>query len=87
MSALKKTNDSLIALAAAVVVAQEPQARILPPTPEQKTEIHAKLAELSARIAALRAKKTDSQLLADLEIHKKAADYILRFPEEFFGPN
>ena len=86
MPALKKTI-LLLALAAAVVVAQEPGAKVFPPTPEQKTEIHAKLAELSARIAALRAKKTDSQLLADLEIHKKAADYILRFPEEFFGPN
>src|SRR5687767_5486782 len=83
---LKKTI-LLLALAAAVVVAQEPGAKVFPPTPEQKTEIHAKLAELSARIAALRAKKTDSQLLADLEIYKKAADYILRFPEEFFGPN
>ena len=92
MSALKKTKKTkntilLLALAAAVVVAQEPGAKVFPPTPEQKTEIHAKLAELSARIAALGAKKTDSQLLADLEIHKKAADYILRFPEEFFGPN
>jgi pimeloyl-ACP methyl ester carboxylesterase len=89
MPALKKTKNTilLLALAAAVVVAQEPQAKVFPPTPEQKTEIHAKLAELSARIAALRAKKTDSQLLADLQIHQKAADYILRFPEEFFGPN
>ena len=86
MSALKKPFCSL-ALAAAVVVAQEPAAKVFPPTPEQKTEIHAKLAELSARIAALGANKTDPQLLADLQIHKKAADYILRFPEEFFGPD
>ena len=86
MPALKKTI-LLLVLAAAVVVAQEPRANVFPPTPEQKTEIHAKLAELSARIAALGAKKPDSQLLADLQIHKKAADYILRFPEEFFGPN
>ena len=30
--------------------------------------------------------KTDRQLLADVQIHRKAVDYILRFPEEFFGP-
>ena len=27
------------------------------------------------------------RLLADVQIYRKAADYILRFPEEFFGPN
>jgi hypothetical protein len=76
----------LLVLAAAVVAAQEPLAKVFPPTPEQKAQIHAKLAELSARIAGLGEKKTDPRLLADVQIHKKAADYILRFPEEFFGP-
>ena len=64
---------------------RSPTPKVFPPTAEQKAEIHNKLAELSARIAALGEKKTDPQLLADLQIHKKAADYILRFPEEFFG--
>lgn len=85
MPVLKKTI-LLLVLAAAVVAAQEPQAKVFPPTPEQKSQIHAKLAELSARIAALGDKKTDPALLADVQIYKKAADYILRFPEEFSGP-
>ncbi len=82
-----KRTIVLLVLAAAVVVAQEPAAKVFPPTVEQKAEMHKKLAELSARIAGLGSKNTDPQLLADVQIYKKAADYILRFPEEFFGPN
>jgi hypothetical protein len=83
---LKKTA-LLLVLAAAVIVAQEPAAKVFPPTAEQKAEIHKKLAELSARLAALGSKNADPQLLADVQIYRKAADYILRFPDEFFGPN
>src|SRR5688572_12847367 len=86
MSVLKKTV-LLCVFAAAVVVAQGQEAKVFPPTAEQKAEIHKKLAELSARIASLGSKNTDPALLADVQIYKKAADYILRFPEEFFGPN
>jgi pimeloyl-ACP methyl ester carboxylesterase len=84
MSVLKKAV-LLFALAAAVVVAQG--AKVFPPSADQKAEIHKKLAELSARIAALGDKKTDPALLTDVQIYKKAVDYILRFPEEFFGQN
>jgi len=86
MNVLNKTI-LLLALAAAVVVAQEPAAKVFPPSVDQKAEIHKKLAELSARIAGLGSKNVDAQLLADVRIYKKAVDYILRFPEEFFGPN
>jgi hypothetical protein len=87
MSALKNIFISLVlVLVGCVVIAQEPQAKVFPPTVEQKAEIHKKLAELSARIAALGDKKADAALLADVQIYKKAVDYILRFPEEFFGP-
>jgi len=86
MPVLKKTI-LLCVLAAAAVVAQGQQAKVFPPTAEQKAEIHKKLAELSARIAALGDKKTDPALLSDVQIYRKAAEYILRFPEEFFGPN
>jgi pimeloyl-ACP methyl ester carboxylesterase len=86
MSVLKKTV-LLCALAAAVVVAQGQGAKVFPPTADQKAEIHKKLAELSARLAALGSNKADPQLLADVHIYKKAAEYILRFPDEFFGPN
>ena len=86
MSVLEK-SILLLVFAAGVALAQEPAAKVFPPTAEQKKQIHSKLAELSARLAGLGANKTDPQLLADVQIHKKAADYILRFPEEFFGPD
>ena len=86
MSVLKKTI-LLCVLAAAVVVAQGQGAKVFPPTAEQKAEIHKKLAELSARLAALGSNKADPELLADVQIYKKAVEYILRFPDEFFGPN
>ncbi|MEO5740977.1 MAG: prolyl oligopeptidase family serine peptidase [Vicinamibacterales bacterium] len=86
MSVLKKTV-LLCVLAAAVVVGQGQGANVFPPSTEQKAEIHKKLAELSARLAALGSNKADPQLLADVQIYKKAAEYILRFPDEFFGPN
>jgi pimeloyl-ACP methyl ester carboxylesterase len=86
MQLFRKTVLALM-LAAAVVAAQEPAAKVFPPNADQKAEIHKKLAELSARIAALGDKKTDPALLADVQIYRKAVDYILRFPEEFFGPN
>jgi pimeloyl-ACP methyl ester carboxylesterase len=86
MSVLKKTIV-LCVLCAAVAMAQGQEAKVFPPNADQKAEIHKKLAELSARIAALGDKKTDPALLADVQIYRKAVDYILRFPEEFFGPN
>ncbi len=84
MSVVKKTA-LLVVLAAAVVVAQQSGAKVFPPTADQKAEIHKKLAELSARLAALGSKQANPDLLADIHIHKKATEYILRFPEEFFG--
>jgi hypothetical protein len=64
----------------------EPQEKTFPPTTEQRAQIDARLAELTTRLNALVAKKTDPQLLADVQIYQKAAQYILRFPEEFFRP-
>src|SRR5919108_2059054 len=86
MSLIRKTA-LLCVVAAAVVVAQGQEPKVFPPSADQKAEIHKKLAELSARIAGLGDKKTDPALVADVQIYRKAADYILRFPEEFFGAN
>ena len=59
-----------------------------PPTAEQRSQIDAKLADLTKQIQALEAKKTDPKLLADVIIFQRAAQYILRYPEEFnYGPN
>src|ERR1043165_2812766 len=54
-----------------------------PPTAEETSRIESKMADLASRIKALAGKKTDSALLADVEIYRKAAEYILRFPNEF----
>src|ERR1700687_2091004 len=87
MSVLKKIW-LFVLLAVATVVAQRqtqaPRPQLFPPTAEQRTQIDAKLAELSKRIDALSAKKTDPSLVADVDIYRKAAAYIARFPEEFF---
>ncbi|HKY21850.1 MAG TPA: prolyl oligopeptidase family serine peptidase [Vicinamibacterales bacterium] len=85
MSVLKKA--ALLLACTAAVVAVQGQQKTFPPTTEQKAEIHKKLAELSARVAGLGDKKIDPALLADVQIYKKAVEYILRFPEEFSGPN
>ena len=41
------------------------------------------MAELASRVKALAAGTADPALLADVDIYRKAAEYILRFPEEF----
>ena len=53
------------------------------PSPDEKLQIETKMADLAARVKALAAKKTDPGLLADVDIYRKAAEYILRFPDEF----
>lgn len=54
-----------------------------PPTTEQRRDIERKLAELTARVHTLAARQAEPSLLADVDIYRKAAEYILRFPEEF----
>ena len=56
------------------------------PAPPDTREIQHKLSELSTRITALHAKHADRALIADVDIYRKAAAYILRFPEEFANP-
>ena len=56
-----------------------------PPRPASR-EIDEKLSDLSARIKALAAKKADPALVADVDVYRKAAEYILKFPEEFATP-
>lgn len=54
------------------------------PTPAEIHEIQTKLADLTNKIDRLHAHHADPALLADVEIYKKAADYILRYREEFY---
>ena len=71
-----------VVTAMAVVAAQGPTGPV-PPTADERREIENRLAELSTRIDALTASKADPALIADVAIYRKAAEYILRFPEEF----
>src|SRR5712692_4639776 len=62
--------------------AQTPQSAE-PPSADEKHAIEKKMTELASRVEALAARKVDPSLLADVVIYRKAAEYILRFPEEF----
>jgi dienelactone hydrolase len=53
------------------------------PSTDDTRAIETRLADLSTRITALGARHADPALVADVEIYRKAAQYILRFPEEF----
>jgi dienelactone hydrolase len=79
-----------VLLLMAAVAAQTPPT-VVPPSVENKQVIERKLGELNTRISALKAKRADPALLADVDIYRRAAEYILRFPEEFatdaFTPN
>ena len=54
-----------------------------PPGAQERQVIEEKTSTLASRVAALTAKKADPALVADVDIYRKAAEYILRFPEEF----
>ena len=70
----------IVALTAAWSQTPSPAA---PPSPDETRAIEGKMRELAARVDALRARKADAALLADVDVYRKAAQFILRFPEEF----
>src|SRR5581483_8857214 len=53
------------------------------PTSGELSAIRSKLAELSSGLDRLGA-KPDAALLADVEVYRKAGEWILRYPEEFY---
>jgi len=55
-----------------------------PPSAEQKRQIEDKMSALAARVRALSAKHADAALVADVDVYRKAAEWILRYPEEFY---
>src|SRR5229473_1037118 len=75
----------LLLLLGVAVAAQNTQPPVYPPTAAERQEIASKLADLGGRVAAVTARKTDPSLIADVDVYRKAADYITRFPEEFSG--
>jgi hypothetical protein len=54
------------------------------PSAEETQQIRSKMDALASRVKALAAKHTDAALLADVDVYRKAAEWILRYPEEFY---
>lgn len=71
----------LILLVVASGVAQAPTAE--PPNADERLALEGRMRELASRVATLAARKVDPALIADVDVYRKAAEYILRFPEEF----
>src|SRR2546430_9880620 len=72
---------TLIALFAVAAHAADPYQ----PTAEEQRQIQDKMAALSSHLKALAAKHIDADLLADVDVYRKAAEWILRYPEEFYA--
>src|SRR2546422_10394165 len=71
---------ALFTLVAVTALAADP----FPPSGAEKRQIEDKISALAARVKALSAKHADAALLADVDVYRKAAEWILRYPEEFY---
>jgi hypothetical protein len=67
-----------------VLSQQNPPGDRFPPSPEQAAEIRRKMAELEARLAALRDKAVADETLVEVEIFHKAAEWIGRHDEYYY---
>jgi Predicted esterase len=54
------------------------------PNADEQRAMQDNLAALTARVKALAARHADADLLADVDVYRKAAEWILRYPEEFY---
>jgi pimeloyl-ACP methyl ester carboxylesterase len=52
-------------------------------TAEQRAQYQSKIGEIDAFLTQFRAKKVDSDLIADVEIYSKAGKWLLEFPQGF----
>src|ERR1700716_2948912 len=73
-------KSTLLALFAVTAHAADPYQ----PTAEEQRQIQDKMAALGSRIKALAAAHVDATLLADVDVYRKAAEWILRYPEGFY---
>ena len=76
----------LLSLLAAGLLSQEAEGPF-PPDETQRVEIAAKSAQLAERISALANRGVEPAVLADVAIYQKAAEWITRYPEEFYRDN
>src|SRR3954451_9680893 len=83
---------ALISLALASAVAQQPPAGrggrcpAAPPpelSAEQKAQYRSKIDKIDALVKQFRAKKVNSDLIADVDIYAKAGKWLLEFPQGF----
>ncbi len=72
----------LLATAALAIGAPEPAYK---PAAADRQNIQAKMNELRANLKALSTSRVDPDLLADVAVYHKAAEWILRYEEEFFS--
>src|SRR5205823_132580 len=56
-------------------------------TPADRQEIQTKLDQLDALIKPLKAKRGEDDLMADVDVHSKAAHWVLEFPEDVTAQN
>lgn len=77
--------SALLLASAAVLPGQQPPPPYTP-KPEELVQIRAKLANFDEVRRNLDG-KPDPALLADADIYRKAAAWLLRFPEEFYKPD
>jgi pimeloyl-ACP methyl ester carboxylesterase len=55
-------------------------------TAEQKSQYQSKIDEIDSIVKALRARKTNVDLIADVDIYSKAGKWLLEFPQDFGNP-
>ena len=84
---MKRLAVSLIFIAAVGLAlhAQRPQQP--PPyqmTAEERAKLEAKTAELAALVDGLKKSGKDSALVADVDVYRKAAQWVLEFPEHLY---
>ncbi len=73
----------VLALVAVAAFAQQKEPPPFQPTVDQTAAVRTKMAQLAGRITAIPSKHRNTDVMADVEIFHKAADFILRHPEEF----
>lgn len=83
-----KPYTVLLSLALLPLAARQPNAprQLSPPiqlTAEQHEELQLKVDRLDAAIQALKARRGEDDLVADVEIYEKAGKWLLEFPEDF----
>jgi pimeloyl-ACP methyl ester carboxylesterase len=73
----------LLLVMAAALCAQQPDPAPYKPSEGEEKAIRLKLQELEAKLKTLAPKHSASDNYADVAVYQKAADWILRHPEEF----